>query len=84
MIGVLTMLMANWKLLASVAGAVTVFALLAAGAAYEHHQGYSDGYSVAHQQPMTEATSRMPSGARTRPPGMRERSFFLGFMSPTE
>jgi uncharacterized protein YfiM (DUF2279 family) len=50
MIGIITMLVANWKLVAGVAGTAAVFALLAAGAAYEHHQGYSDGYSVAHQQ----------------------------------
>jgi uncharacterized membrane protein YcgQ (UPF0703/DUF1980 family) len=40
MIGILTMLVANWKLVAGVVGTASVFALLAAGAAYEHHQGY--------------------------------------------
>jgi hypothetical protein len=44
------MLLANWKLVAGVVGTVSVFALLAAGAAYEHHQGYVDGFNVAHQR----------------------------------
>jgi hypothetical protein len=50
MIGILTMLAANWKLVAGVVGTAAVFALLAAGAAYEHHQGYTSGYDAAHQQ----------------------------------
>jgi hypothetical protein len=40
MIGILTMLLANWKLVAGVVGTVAVFGLLSAGALYEHHQGY--------------------------------------------
>jgi len=40
MIGIVTMLVANWKLVAGVVGAAAVFALLAAGAAYEHNAGY--------------------------------------------
>ena len=44
------MLLANWKLVAGVGGTVAVFGLLSAGALYEHHQGYVDGFNVAHQQ----------------------------------
>ena len=42
MIGILTMLLANWKLVAGVGGTVAVFGLVSAGALYEHHQGYVD------------------------------------------